>query len=38
MPLDRIIVYFVYLFMYVLIVGDQRPFGANVICFTLYQL
>ena len=26
------------LFIYVLKVEDERPFGANVICFTIYQL
>ena len=38
MPLYLTIVYFVYSFIYVLKVGDERPFGANVITFTMYRL
>ena len=38
MPLYLTIVFFVYSFIYVLKVGDWRPFGANVITFTMYRL
>ena len=36
MPLYLTTVYFVYLFIYVLKVGDERPFGAK--CYLFYNV